>query len=299
MENLLPAKVQQHLELIYRDTEVTDLGDLSNQLIELMGLTDKEMIENSSINHWDETHSLVITYGDSVLQDNTKPLQTLKRFLDKYLRSSISGVHILPFYPFTSDDGFSVMDYSSVNESLGDWSHINTIANDYALMADLVINHCSARSLWFENFTKGRDPGRRFFFTASPEDDLSAVVRPRTNNLLRQVETPEGTQYVWCTFSHDQVDLNFRNPLVLKQFLSIIKQYLDNGVRIFRLDAIAFLWKEIGTNCLNLEQTHEMVPVSHPHRTGPARCHYYYRNQYSQPGKSRLLWQCRRSSLRL
>lgn len=159
MENLLPAKVQQHLELIYRDTEVTDLGDLSNQLIELMGLTDKEMIENSSINHWDETHSLVITYGDSVLQDNTKPLQTLKRFLDKYLRSSISGVHILPFYPFTSDDGFSVMDYSSVNESLGDWSHINTIANDYALMADLVINHCSARSLWFENFTKGRDPG--------------------------------------------------------------------------------------------------------------------------------------------
>jgi sucrose phosphorylase len=259
MEDLLPAKVQQHLELIYRDTEVTDLGNLSKQLIELMGLTDKEMIENRSINHWDETHSLVITYGDSVLQEGTKPLQTLKRFLDKYLRSSISGVHILPFYPFTSDDGFSVMDYSSVNESLGDWNHINTIANDYALMADLVINHCSARSLWFENFTKGRDPGRGFFFTASPEDDLSAVVRPRTNNLLREVETPEGTQYVWCTFSHDQVDLNFRNPLVLKQFLSIIKQYLDNGVRIFRLDAIAFLWKEIGTNCLNLEQTHEMV----------------------------------------
>ena len=259
MEDLLPAKVQQHLELIYRDTDVTDLGNLSKQLIELMGLTDKEMIENRSINHWDETHSLVITYGDSVLQAGTKPLQTLKRFLDKYLRSSISGVHILPFYPFTSDDGFSVMDYSSVNESLGDWNHINTIANDYALMADLVINHCSARSLWFENFTKGRDPGRGFFFTASPEDDLSAVVRPRTNNLLREVETPEGTQYVWCTFSHDQVDLNFRNPLVLKQFLSIIKQYLDNGVRIFRLDAIAFLWKEIGTNCLNLEQTHEMV----------------------------------------
>lgn len=259
MENLLPAKVQQHLELIYRDTGVTDLRALSNQLIELMGLTDKEMIENRSINHWDETHSLVITYGDSVLQENTKPLQTLKRFLDKYLRSSFSGVHILPFYPFTSDDGFSVMDYSTVNESLGDWNHINTIANDYALMADLVINHCSARSLWFENFTKGRDPGREFFFTASPEDDLSAVVRPRTNNLLREVETTEGTKHVWCTFSHDQVDLNFRNPLVLMQFVSIVKQYLDNGVRIFRLDAIAFLWKEIGTSCLNLEQTHEMV----------------------------------------
>jgi sucrose phosphorylase len=168
-------------------------------------------------------------------------------------------VHILPFYPFTSDDGFSVLDYSSVNESLGDWEDINAIANNYSLMADLVVNHCSARSPWFENFIKGRDPGRGFFYTASPDDDLSAVVRPRTNDLLREVETSEGTQYVWCTFSHDQVDLNFRNPAVLKQFVSIIKQYLDNGIRIFRLDAIAFLWKEIGTNCLNLEQTHEMV----------------------------------------
>ena len=85
------------------------------------------------------------------------------------------------------------------------------------------------------------------------------MVRPRTNELLREVQTSDGIQHVWCTFSHDQVDLNFRNPEVLKQFVSIIKQYLDNGVRIFRLDAIAFLWKEIGTSCINLEQTHEMV----------------------------------------
>jgi sucrose phosphorylase len=113
--------------------------------------------------------------------------------------------------------------------------------------------------MWFENFIKDRDPGRNFFFTASPEDDLSAVVRPRTNALLREVETAKGTQHVWCTFSHDQVDLNFKNPQVLKEFVHIIRQYLDHGVRIFRLDAVAFLWKEVGTNCLNLEQTHEVV----------------------------------------
>jgi len=165
----------------------------------------------------------------------------------------------LPFYPFTSDDGFSVLDYSSVNESLGDWNDIQSIAADYSLMSDLVINHCSARSPWFDNFIKDRDPGRNFFVTASPDDDLSAVVRPRTNPLLREVETVNGTQYVWCTFSHDQVDLNFRNPEVLKQFVSIIRQYLDSGVRLFRLDAVAFLWKQPGTNCLNLEQTHEIV----------------------------------------
>ena len=258
-KNKLHIKIEAHLGAIYQDGEVENVSRLTTELIELMGLQDKEVIENRNVNHWDETDSLVITYGDSVLLDDEKPLRTLNRFLDKYCRSSISGVHILPFYPFTSDDGFSVLDYSSVNESLGDWEDINAIANNYSLMADLVVNHCSARSPWFENFIKGRDPGRGFFYTASPDDDLSTVVRPRTNDLLREVETSEGTQYVWCTFSHDQVDLNFRNPAVLKQFVSIIKQYLDNGIRIFRLDAIAFLWKEIGTNCLNLEQTHEMV----------------------------------------
>jgi sucrose phosphorylase len=255
----LQAQVEKHLAAVYQDGELNTAKNFGDELIALMGLSDKEVIENRNINHWDQTDSLVIAYGDSVLADNEKPLQTLNRFLDKYMRSSISGVHILPFYPFTSDDGFSVLDYSSVNESLGDWNHINAIANNYSLMADLVVNHCSARSPWFENFKQGRDPGDNFFYTASPEDDLSAVVRPRTNDLLREVETSTGTQYVWCTFSHDQVDLNFRNPEVLKQFVSIIKQYLDNGVRIFRLDAIAFLWKEIGTNCLNLPQTHEMV----------------------------------------
>lgn len=258
-KNKLHIEIEAHLGAIYQDGEVENVSLLTNELIELMGLQDKEVIENRNVNHWDETDSLVITYGDSVLLDDEKPLRTLNRFLDKYCRSSISGVHILPFYPFTSDDGFSVLDYSSVNESLGDWEDINAIANNYSLMADLVVNHCSARSPWFENFIKGRDPGRGFFYTASPDDDLSTVVRPRTNDLLREIETSEGTQYVWCTFSHDQVDLNFRNPAVLKQFVSIIKQYLDNGIRIFRLDAIAFLWKEIGTNCLNLEQTHEMV----------------------------------------
>jgi len=258
-KNKLQSDIEAHLSAIYQGGEVDNVSRLSTELIELMDLQDKEVIENRNVNHWDETDSLVITYGDSVLLEDEKPLQTLNRFLDKYLRSSISSVHILPFYPFTSDDGFSVLDYSSVNESLGDWEDINAIANNYSLMADLVVNHCSARSPWFENFIKGRDPGHGFFYTASPDDDLSAVVRPRTNDLLREVETSEGTQYVWCTFSHDQVDLNFRNPAVLKQFVSIIKQYLDNGIRIFRLDAIAFLWKEIGTNCLNLEQTHEMV----------------------------------------
>jgi sucrose phosphorylase len=259
MSSSLTQQIEHHLEYIYRETEVDKTNQLAADLINLMRLENIEPIKNRYINHWDEKDSILICYGDSVLQPNTKPLASLKSFLDCYSKDMIDGVHILPFYPFTTDDGFSVLDYSTVNPSLGDWDDIEMIAKDYSLMSDLVINHCSARSLWFDNFKKNRDPGRNFFFTASPEDDLSAVVRPRTNNLLREVETSEGTQYVWCTFSHDQVDLNFKNPEVLKEFVSIIRQYLDHGVRIFRLDAVAFLWKEIGTNCLNLEQTHEVV----------------------------------------
>lgn len=259
MSSPLNQQIEHHLEHIYRGTEVDEIGSLASALIQLMGLENIEPIKNRYINHWDEKNSVLICYGDSVLQPKQKPLATLKSFLDTYSKDMIEGVHILPFYPFTTDDGFSVLDYSSINPSLGDWEDIVAIAEDYSLMADLVINHCSARSLWFDNFKKNRDPGRNFFFTASPEDDLSAVVRPRTNALLREVETAKGTQHVWCTFSHDQVDLNFKNPQVLKEFVGIIRQYLDHGIRIFRLDAVAFLWKEIGTNCLNLEQTHEVV----------------------------------------
>ena len=252
--------VKHHIEAIYETVEGIDYRDLSIDLIDIMRLQQIDSGQSVRyINHWDESDCLVISYGDSILQEGETPLHSLKHFLDKQVKGSINGVHILPFYPFTSDDGFSVLDYSSVNESLGDWADIESIGADYKLMSDLVINHCSARSPWFENFVHGRDPGRNFFVTASPDDDLSAVVRPRTNPLLREVETADGTQHVWCTFSHDQVDLNFRNPEVLKQFASIIRQYLDSGVRIFRLDAVAFLWKEPGTKCINLDQTHEVI----------------------------------------
>ncbi len=261
--NDLPSlrdRVEQHLQAIYHDNPLqANLDGLAEALLELMGVAPDTRQAPQHVNHWTQRDSIVITYGDSLLQADEKPLVTLKRFLDENTEGLISGVHILPFYPWSSDDGFAVLDYSSVNEALGTWEDIGAIAGDYDLMADLVINHCSSRSLWFENFQRGQDPGRDYFFTASPEDDLSAVVRPRTSPLLRPAETPRGTEYVWCTFSHDQVDLDFRNPEVLKHFVSIIRHYLDCGVRIFRLDAVAFLWKVPGTSCLNLDETHEVV----------------------------------------
>lgn len=270
----LITHIQKQLEFIYEGVvEANDIGVLAQDLLICMGLTDAAHIRwpIAYQNHWSEKDVVLITYGDSlekhtarhegehdkVLQE--KPLITLKRFLDDYCADQINSVHILPFYPYSSDDGFSVINYCAVNETLGDWNHIGEIASRYRLMSDLVINHCSSRSVWFENFTKGVDPGKDYFYTASPEEDLSQVVRPRTSPLLRPTETENGLEHVWCTFSHDQVDFNFKNPQVLLEFAKIIKLYLDNGVRIFRLDAVAFLWKASGTNCLNLEQTHEIV----------------------------------------
>jgi sucrose phosphorylase len=175
------------------------------------------------------------------------------------MNDTINSVHILPFFPYSSDDGFSIIDYSTVNESLGNWDDIQAIAKERNLMSDLVINHCSSRSHWFQNFIKGEGEGHDYFFTAPPETDISDVVRPRTSPLFREVTTAKGEQSVWCTFSHDQVDFDFRNPEVLKAFVKIIRQYLDMGVKIFRFDAIAFLWKIAGTPCINLPETHEAV----------------------------------------
>ncbi len=258
----LHDKVKHHLESIYADVELdVSYETLATQLLNTIGIQQQTDIASpqSHHNYWDEEDIVMITYGDSIIDVDERPLVTLNKFLHRYCKNTINNVHILPFFPYSSDDGFSVIDYSTVNEALGSWEDIEAIAKNYGLMTDLVINHCSARSVWFDNFIKGEGPGSDFFFTADPADDLSMVTRPRVSPLLRETETADGTKHVWCTFSHDQVDFDFRNPKVLLAFIDIIKLYIDKGTKIFRLDAVAFLWKIVGTNCINLFQTHEVI----------------------------------------
>ena len=258
MSQPLKAKLVGMLEVVYPEL---DCDFLAEQLLGTMELAPNREPPPAHQNNWDESDIILITYADTVQREGEKPLQTLHRFLTDCLAETVSAVHILPFFPYSSDDGFSVMDYLAVNESHGSWSDVEQIAGDFKLMADLVINHMSARSRWFENFRKRVDPGKDYFFEGNPKDDLSAVVRPRTSPLLTPVQTEDGERYVWCTFSEDQVDLNFANPRVLIEFAGIIKQYLDHGVVMFRLDAVAFLWKEPGTPCIHLQQTHELIKI--------------------------------------
>ena len=258
MTQSLKGKLVSMLEVVYPELD----GDfLADQLLATMALEPNKSPPPAHQNNWDESDVVLITYADTVQQSGEKPLVTLHRFLSDCLADSLSSVHILPFFPYSSDDGFSVMDYLAVNESHGTWEDIERIARDYKLMADLVINHMSARSRWFENFRKRVDPGKDYFFEGNPRDDLSAVVRPRTSPLLNPVQTDDGERYVWCTFSEDQVDLNFANPKVLMEFVAIIRHYLERGIILFRLDAVAFLWKEPGTPSIHLRQTHELIKI--------------------------------------
>jgi sucrose phosphorylase len=205
-----------------------------------------------------ERDSILITYGDQVQTSNEKPLRTLKRFCDAHLKDVISGIHILPFYPWTSDDGFSVVDYRQIDPALGGWDDVSAM-QDFRLMFDGVINHISSQSDWFQKFLQDDPHYKSYFITIEGEPDLSQVVRPRALPLLTSFRTPSGEKKVWTTFSADQVDLNFKNPDVLLEILDILLLYAERGATFIRLDAIAYLWKEIGTTCIHLPQTHTII----------------------------------------
>ncbi|MFQ3568406.1 MAG: sugar phosphorylase [Aggregatilineales bacterium] len=209
-----------------------------------------------------ERDVLLITYGSSLRREGQAPLQTLRQFATTYLQDAITAIHILPFFPYTSDDGFAVKDFYQVNPELGTWDDIRQIADRFELMVDLVINHMSAQSDWFKGFLAGHPAFAGLFRTESPAADLSAVVRPRATPLLTPFERPNGDiVHVWTTFSVDQVDFDFRHPETLMRLIDVLLFYVEQGARMIRLDAVAFLWKIAGTTCLHLEETHGIVQL--------------------------------------
>ncbi len=191
-----------------------------------------------------EKDIILITYGDQVRRPNEEPLESLKYFLDQRVKDVINTVHILPFYPYSSDDGFSVIDYCKVFPMMGSWEHIKELASEYRLMFDAVINHMSQYSDWFQKFLKDDSKYENFFVEVDPTEDLSKVVRPRTTPVLHGYKDYSGKiRYIWTTFSKDQVDLNFANYKVLLAILEVLFCYVEKGARLIRLDAIAFIWK--------------------------------------------------------
>ncbi|HTV03211.1 MAG TPA: alpha-amylase family glycosyl hydrolase, partial [Luteitalea sp.] len=209
---------------------------------------------------------VLITYGDLLTAPGRRPLQVLAAFLRRFMKGAINTVHILPFFPYSSDRGFSIIDYEEVDPRLGSWEDIADLAGEFRLMFDGVFNHASAKSRWFQNFLNGRPGYEDFFVAFSTRDAISAdylrlILRPRTSDLLTPFRTINGTRYVWTTFSADQVDLNFRNPRVLLRVVEILLQYVQRGADLVRLDAVTYIWRELGTSCAHLRETHALVQL--------------------------------------
>lgn len=262
-------RIRAHLESLYPDLGPAELDQLTARLIDATQATQATQATGSAggrgaglLPGADEV--VLITYGDTLVDhaDPARPyLQVLEDFLSSDLNEVFSAVHVLPFLESSSDGGFSIIDYRTIAPGLGDWSDLAALAQGRELMVDLVCNHGSARSERFAEFLADREPGRSWFLTVPPGADLSLVVRPRVHDLAVPVETEAGTRYVWATFSSDQIDFDFTNPDVLVEFASIIGFYLDAGATRIRLDAIAYLWKRIGTCCIHLPETHQVVKL--------------------------------------
>ncbi|HQX09928.1 MAG TPA: sugar phosphorylase [Thermoflexales bacterium] len=210
-----------------------------------------------------ERDAILITYGDMLREPGVAPLRTLAGFADARLDGVVSGVHVLPFYPYTSDDGFSVVDYRAVNPDLGGWEDVSALGRRFSLMFDAVINHVSASSHYFQGFLRGDPAWRNLAIVIDDPTDprLALVTRPRTLPLLTPFQTVDGVKQVWTTFSADQIDLNYGSPAVLLEVLDVLLEYVRRGARLIRLDAIAFMWKTLGTPCVHLPQTHRIIQI--------------------------------------
>lgn len=253
----LQQRLRELLLSVYPESRVDEL------LVEIPKLLDRYHPKISKTNHaLSERDVVLITYGDQVQEPGTFPLLTLRRFLDEQSEGLINSVHILPFYPYSSDDGFSVIDYYEVHPDWGNWKMIEDMAGSYRLMFDGVINHISQESDWFKGFLAGEAPYTEYFIEDDPAKDYSQVVRPRVLPLLHDYEDAQGqTRHVWTTFSRDQVDLNYRSPKVLLQVLDLLLFYAAKGAKLIRLDAIGFMWKEDNSSCIHLPQTHQLIKV--------------------------------------
>lgn len=253
MDNVLKEKLKKYFEFIYPEN---DAEEIIKSIEQLVGKYSRIPRNSSWIS---EKDAMLITYGDSIIEKGKSGLETLNKFLTEYVKDAISTVHILPMFPYTSDDGFSVVDYKKINPNLGDWNDVDKLSQNYKLMFDAVVNHISKSSEWFQKFIKQEKPYDEYFITCDPNADYSKVTRPRTLPLLTKFDTANGEKYLWTTFSEDQIDLNFKSIDVYLEVLDVLLTYASRGARFIRLDAIGFLWKELGTTCMHHPKTHEII----------------------------------------
>lgn len=258
MENNVNAKIKSLINFVYGESFSEAHLKVLLEKIDNAG----SVITGKRKAGWDEKDIVLITYADQFSAPGEKALPVFTRFYNEWLSRSFSHVHLLPFYPWSSDDGFSVIDYHEVAPETGSWRDVAELKKSASLMFDFVCNHMSAKSKWFENYINQMPGYEDFFISVDPETDLSAVTRPRALPLLTPFTLHDGSvRHLWTTFSEDQIDLNFASPEVLIAMVDVLLHYLMEGARYIRLDAVGFMWKIPGTNCIHLEQTHRLIQL--------------------------------------
>ena len=190
-----------------------------------------------------------------------KNLQDLHTVIERHFSDSIGGVHILPFFPSNADGGFSPLSHKKVDPDFGDWDDIEKISHKYDLCVDLTVNHISDESDEFKDFiANGYDSEYAELFVhvdkfgdISP-DDMAKIHIRKEKEPFREVEFADGSKgRVWCTFTEQQVDLNYESEKTYGLMESYISFLTQKGVKLLRLDAFGYTTKRIGTSCFLVE----------------------------------------------
>ncbi len=202
----------------------------------------------------------LITYPDSMGAN----LPELHYVLRKFFSKAVHGVHILPFYPSSSDRGFAPKTYDEVDPAFGTWEDVEKIGQDFDLVIDFMVNHISRQSIFFQDYVE-KGPASEYadmflsFDKMIPggfiqEEDLEKVYTRKPRPHYQQLERPNGTlEKIWCTFDYEQIDLDYDSPKTREVMRKFLIRLARNKPKMIRLDAIAYTTIELGTNCFFVE----------------------------------------------
>jgi sucrose phosphorylase len=199
---------------------------------------------------------MLITYANSLGNNLTE----LEYVLDRYFQGAVAGVHILPFFPSSSDRGFSPTKYDTVDPQFGKWDEMKRFSEKYFLMYDFMINHISSKSSYFQDFVARKDRSpyagmfiryKEFWPGGDPSaEDIEKIYKRKPRAPFITITFKDGTQEkIWCTFGDDQIDLNLKTGVTWRFIEETLKLLANRGAVLVRLDAFAYAVKKAGGSC--------------------------------------------------
>lgn len=254
------VRLSELLNEVYREHSAEEIDYMWSQLLQILNQHSDKRDNYAELSElWNSSSAVLITYADGVYKSGEPTLKTLKDLIDLHLNDFASVIHVLPFLCSTSDGGFAVSDFEKLETRFGEWDHLKALSKNHILMADLVLNHVSSSHPWVQQFIQSKEPGSKYILSPSSSENWEDVTRPRNTSLFTNLSTTKGKKDVWTTFGPDQIDINWKEPYVLIEFLRLIIRYIDSGIKWIRLDAVGFIWKEPGTTCLHRNEVHKIV----------------------------------------